>query len=207
MAKQIHPEARGRAVVPKADGNPEGKGLNRIQSDWYASEPRNVVAKSQRQILAEFFTSMLVLSAQFRYQPVAGDPNYLYWIDGEWTLSLVSPTEWSTERYRGFAGTCVLQDDRTWTISPSELLAEDNAVSRAVAGFYDAFAEMMDTDLELEQVLPFYVAKMPYYQRLNANALSRSIRDSVKLGEQMATPCREWRLQLPRLSRLLPASV
>ncbi len=153
MSRPTHPEARGRALTPKSDGNPEGKGLSRVQSDWYASEPRGVVAKPQRQVLAEFFTSMLVLSANFRYQPVAGDPNYLYWIDGQWILSLVSPAEWASDRYSAFAGTCVLQLDRTWTITPSDILAEDNAVSRAVAGFYDAFAEMMDTDLTLEEIL------------------------------------------------------
>ena len=33
----------------------------------------------------------------------------------------------------------------TWTIEPSALLGEDNAVSGAVARFYDAFAHMLDT--------------------------------------------------------------
>lgn len=195
--------SRDSDVALKADGNPEGKGLNGFLLDWYLSEPKGVVTKPQRQVLAEFFTSMLVLSATFKYRPAVGVPNYLYWVNGGWSLSLISPQEWSDERREGFAGTCVLQRDMTWTIAPSDLLAEDNPVSDAVARFYDAFAETLHTDLTLEEILPFYVGSMPYYQRLYASALSRSIRGTVTLGDQANIRCRDWRMLLPRLERVL----
>lgn len=203
MDESSQNKARSRAVALKSDGNPEGKGLSGLLSDWRQSEPRGVVAKPQRQVLAEFFTSMLVLSARFSYQPVLGVPNYLYWVDGEWLLSLIAPEEWSPERHASFAGTCVLQPDRTWTISPSPLLGEKNAVSGAVARFYEGFARLMDTELTLEEILPFHVGNLPYYQRMNANALSRSIRRSMVLGEQTAIQCLDWRKQLPQLDRML----
>ena len=192
-----------RAVTLKTDGNPEGKGLNGFLLDWYKSEPRGVVAKPQRQVLAEFFTSMLVLSAQFKYEPAAGVANYLYCMDGEWSLSLIAPHEWTDERRAGFVGTCVLHDDMTWTIEPSELLAEDNAVSDAVGRFYDAFAESLDTDMTIEEILPFYTGSMPYYQRLYASALSRSIRAAVTIGDQRNVSCRDWRMALPRIERVM----
>jgi hypothetical protein len=192
-------------VALKTDGNPEGKGVVGFLLDWHKSEPRGVVAKPQRQLLAEFFTSMLVLSAQFKYEPAIGVPNYLYCLDGQWSLSLIGPHEWSDVRRAAYVGTCVLQDDMTWTIDPSELLSEDNAVSRAVGQFYDAFAESLDTDLTLEEILPFYVGKMPYYQRLYASALSRSIRSAVTLGDQRSTKCRDWQAALPGLERLFLA--
>jgi len=191
------------AVALKTEGNPEGKGLNGFLLDWHQSEPRGVTAKPQRQLLAEFFTSMLVLSAKFKYKPVAGGTNYLYWINNEWALSLIAPDEWSSERRAGFAGTCVLQRDMTWTITPSELLAEDNPVSDAIGRFYDGFAETLDTDLTLEEILPFYVSGMPYYQRLYASALSRSIRGAVTLGGQSSTGCRQWQALLRGLDRAL----
>jgi hypothetical protein len=187
------------AVVLKADGNPEGKGVNGFLLDWYESEPRGVVAKPRRQVLAELFTSMLVLSAAFKYRPAIGITNYLYWIKGEWRLSLIAPDEWSDERRAGFAGTCVLQRDMTWTITPSTLLAEDSPVSDALGRFYDGFAEKLDTELTLEEILPFYVGKFPYYQRLYANALSRSMRAAVTLGDQASTSCRQWFALLPQL--------
>ncbi|MGB5738413.1 MAG: DUF2452 domain-containing protein [Woeseia sp.] len=196
-------KTRDSAIALKSDGNPEGKGVSGFLLDWEQSKPLSVTAKPQRRILAEFFTSMLVLSANFKYKPVVGKPNYLYWQNNEWRLSLVAPEEWSGTRHAWFAGTCELQLDRTWTIDPSDTLAEDNAVSQAVARFYDAFAEMMDTDLTLEEILPFFVRKMPYYQRLNASSLSRSLRSSMILGDQTSIRCRDWHRKLPGVSRLL----
>jgi len=189
----------------KTDGNPEGKGVNGFMLDWYRSEPRGVVAKPQRQILAEFFTSMLVLSAAFKFRPAVGVANYLYWIDDGWSLSLIAPDEWSDERRVGFAGTCVLQRDMTWTIAPASQLTEDNPVSDAIGRFYDAFVETFDTDLTLEEILPFYVGKLSYYQRLYANALSRSVRAAVTLGDQASTSCRQWFALLPQQKDLLLA--
>lgn len=194
---------RDRAVALKSDANPEGKGANGFLLDWYRSEPRGVVAKPRRQVLAEFFTSMLVLSAQFKYKPVVGIENYLYWIDGTWSLSLIGPDEWSEERRAGFAGTCILQRDMTWTISPSESLAKNQPVIDAIGRFYDGFAHMLDTDLTLEQILPFYASRLPYYQRLYASALSRSIRASVTLGGQRSICSKDWAQALPGLERLL----
>jgi hypothetical protein len=198
MGNLKHFEAGGSAIAPKTQGNPEGKGLNGFLLDWHQSTPKGVVVKPQRQILAEFFTSMLVLSASFKYRPSVGTANYLYWLNGEWCLSLVAPHEWSDEKRASFAGTCILQRDMTWTILPSELLAEDNAVSDAIGRFYDGFAEMLDTDLTLEEILPFYVGRLRYYQRLYASALSRSIRAAVILGDQAKTSCRSWQTVLPQ---------
>lgn len=194
---------QSRVAARREEGNPEGKGQSGFLLDWYRSEPRGVVAKPQRQVLAEFFTSMLVLSAKFKYKPVVGVPNYLYWMDGEWSLSLIAPDEWSDARRAGFAGTCILHPDMTWTIEPSDLLADDNPVSDAVARFYDGFSEMLDTDLTLEEILPFYAGRMHYWPRLYANALSRSVRAGVTLGDQASVSCRDWRMLLPRLERVL----
>lgn len=181
-------------------GNPDGKGANGFLEDWRASQPRGVVAKPQNQVLAELFTSMLVLTSSFGYRPVKGCANYLYWIDGKWSLSLIAPHEWSSQRRDAFAGTCTLQRDMTWTIVPSERLAEDTPVSGAIRRFFMAFAEMLDTDLTLEEILPFHVSKLPYYQRLHASALSRSVSATVTLGNQASLCCRQWHQQLPHLN-------
>ncbi len=192
-------------LVRKADGNPEGKGAHGFLSDWRATEPRGVVAKPQQQVLAELFTSLLVLSATFKYQPVPGCSNYLYWIDGRWSLSLIAPHEWSDERRSGFAGTCVLQQDMTWTIVPPDRITENELVLAAIRRFYDGFSELLDTDLTLEEILPYYVGRLGYYQRLFASALSRSVTAAVTRGGQSAISCRRWHRQLPRLDQALLA--
>ena len=188
-------------LIRKTNGNPEGKGLSGFLLDWSQSTPIGVVAKPRRQLLAELFTSTLVLSASFKYRPVVGAVNSLYWIDGEWSLSLIAPDEWSAERRAGFAGTCVLQPDMTWTIAPSDQLAESNAVSDAIARFYDDFAAALDTDLPLETILPTYVRTLPYYQRLYASALSRSMHRSLALGDSTSVSCRDWQLLLPQVEQ------
>lgn len=186
--------------------NPDGKGLNGFLLDWYASEPRGVVAKSQRQVLAEYFTSMLVLSAAFKYKPAIGTENYLYLIDGEWSLSLIRPDEWSDARREGFVGCCVLQPDMTWTIAPSASVRSNDRIQDALARFYDAFAGSLESDLTLEEILPFYAGKLPYYQRLYASALSRSIRAAMALGGQRTLSGRDWLRALPATGNRLLAS-
>jgi len=192
-------------LATKQAGNPDGKGASGLLEDWRATEPRGVVAKPQRQVLAELFTSMLVLSASFKYRPVPGCPNYLYWIDGQWSLSLIAPQEWSYKRREGFAGTCILQRDMTWTIIPSERLVDDGPVSGASRRFFAAFGRMLNSDLTLEDILPFYVGKLPYYQRLYANALSRSVSAAVTRGNQVSMSCRQWRRELSHLGTELLA--
>ncbi len=192
-----------RLLAPKTVGNPDGKGSHGFLADWRATEPRGVVAKPPRQLLAEFFTSMLVLSASIRYRPVPGRSNYLYWIDGQWSLSLIAPDEWSEERRAGFAATCVLQADMTWTIVPSSRLDEESPATDAIRRYYEAFAEMLDTDLTLEEILPSYVSSLHYYQRLYAGALRRSVCSAVARGGQASESCRQWRMQLPHLNTLL----
>ncbi len=197
MGKLTDYRPGGRNIAAKTAGNPEGKGLNGFLLDWQRTEPRGVVVKGRRQVLAEFFTSMLVLSADFKYKPAVGVENHLYFVDGAWILSLIAPGEWSDRHRAGFAGTCVLQPDMTWTISPSDLLGERNPVSAAVARFYDAFVDTLDSDLALEDILPFHVRRMAYWQRLHASALSRSIRAALVLGDQAGVRCREWGILLP----------
>jgi len=190
-------------AVSLRPANPDGKSANGFLLDWHESAPRGVVAKPRRQVLAELFTSLLVLSAKFGYKPAVGVPNYLYLVGDEWMLSLIAPDEWPGDRGEAFAGTCILQADRTWTITPSGQMSADTAVARAVARFYEAFAGMLDTDAVLEDILPFHAGNLAYYQRLNANALSRSMRAAVTLGDQRAIPAREWRIALPDNARPL----
>ena len=72
--------------------------------DWYRSEPRAVVAKPRRQVLAEFFTSMLVLSAKFKYKPAEGVANYLYLAGDDWLLSLIRRVDGVYDAYRVVPG-------------------------------------------------------------------------------------------------------
>lgn len=191
----------------RVDGNPEGKGVNGLMSDWHSTDPRGIVAKPQRQVIAELFTSMLVLSASFKYRPVPGALNFLYWSDGNWTLSLIAPHEWSQRHRDNFVGMCMLQRDMTWTIDPSENLVENSPAASAVRRYFAAFAEMLNTKLSLEEILPFHVKTLPYYQRLYASALSRSVSSTLSRGGHTSVSCRDWRKQLSLSENELPARI
>ena len=194
----------GNAVVErKPDGNPEGKGVSGLMQDWQRSAPRGVVAKPRPQVLAELFTSLLVLSAPIAFRPVAGNEYYLYWMDGEWSLSLIGPHEWTAARRAGYVGACVLQHDMTWTMTPCESLAEKPAIRAAIGRIYDAFAESLKNDLPLEDILPFHARGVRYYQRLYASALSRSVRATVSLEDEAAASCRQWHALLPEIRALV----
>lgn len=177
-------ERKFPAVALKADGNPEGKGVSGFLLDWYGSTPRGVVAKPERQVLAELFTSMLALSANFRYRPVVGQSNYLYWIDGDWSLSLIGPEQWSEERRAGFVGRVELQRDMTWTITLSDTLAGNQTVAGALRRFHEGFVEKLDTERVLEDILPRYIRALPYYRRLYAGALHRSLHAAITLADR-----------------------
>jgi hypothetical protein len=194
----IDDDSRLRQVASRPKGNPEGKGVNGFMLDWHRSAPRDVVAKPRQQVLAELFTSMLALSAAFKYRPAVGQRNYLYWINEHWSLSLIAPHEWSDERRAGYAGEVTLQRDMTWTIKPSEDLAEKELVAQALGQYHDAFIESLDNEHTLAEVLPFYVRHLPYYQRLFASALSRSLRTTIRKGDLAAASCRHWLAQAPR---------
>lgn len=198
--------ARNRPSALTAAGpNPQGKGLVGFLLDWAYSTPHGVLAKRAPQLLADYFTSLLVLSAAFKFKPVFGKEYYLYRDGDGWSLSLVSPDEWNNdEKQRAFVGKCVLQEDSTWSIEPSGNIGKQGAIDEALAAFYDGFIDKLKSEQVLEADLPFYEAGLPYYQRLFAAALSRSLKGSMMLGDQLGISAEAWLSRLPQAAdRLL----
>ncbi|MEO0996555.1 MAG: DUF2452 domain-containing protein [Pseudomonadota bacterium] len=190
---------RRSPTLPTAPANPQGKGQVGFLVDWHYSTPRGVVAKSRHGILADYFTSLLVLSAAFKFKPVYGKPYYLYWRGERWELSLLAPGDWrDAGRQDAFAGTCVLHDDTTWSIDPSENLRRPGPVADAVASLYGGFVDKLASERPLEDELPWYEGSLPYYQRIFAAALSRSLKASLGKGTQLNLPSSSWLAELPR---------
>jgi hypothetical protein len=194
VARKSQSALAGAGVNP----NPQGKGQIGFLLDWAYSSPRTVVAKRVPQLLADYFTSLLVLSAAFKFKPVFGKDYYLYTDGDGWSLSLVSPDEWNDDaRRRAFVGKCVLHADSTWSITPSGNIGKQGAVDEALAEFYDGFIDKLRSQHPLEDDLPFYEARLPYYQRLFAAALSRSLKGSLALGDQLGMSAETWIARMP----------
>lgn len=193
-----------KSELASGGANPEGKGQVGFLLDWAYSSPRAVVAKRAPQLLADYFTSLLVLSSTFKFKPVYGKDYYLYIEDDRWVLSLISPEEWDDPAKRhAFVGTCVLHDDATWSIEPSGNIREDCAVADRLAAFYDGFIDKLSCSDVLEDGLPVYEAGLPYYQRLFASALSRSLKGSLAKGGQTGLSADAWLERMPRNARRL----
>ena len=195
----------GNSELAASGPNPEGKGQVGFLLDWAYSTPRAVVAKPAPQLLADYFTSLLVLSSAFKFKPVFGKNYYLYIEGNRWVLSLISPDEWNDEtKQRAFVGTCVLHDDSTWSIEPSGNIRERSEVADQLAIFYDGFIDKLSVSNLLEEGMPVYEAGLPYYQRLFASALSRSLKASLAKGGQTGLNADAWLERMPRnASRLL----
>jgi len=196
--KSITRKSQSTLAEAGANPNPQGKGQTGFLLDWAYSSPRAVVAKRAPQLLADYFTSLLVLSAAFKFKPVFGKDYYLY-VDGDgWSLSLVSPDEWNDDARRcAFVGKCVLHADSTWSITPSGNIGKQGAIDAALAEFYAGFLDKLRSQRALEDDLPFYEARRPYYQRLFAAALSRSLKGSLALGNQLGMSAETWLARMP----------
>jgi len=65
-----------------------------------------------KKLYDEYNTSIMVWESKISFEPVVGKSYYLYDFDGQLTLSLIGPTEWS--RGKQFVGEYLLNSDNKW---------------------------------------------------------------------------------------------
>ncbi len=176
----------------KTSGNPQGKGLVPVLDAWRDAQPAVVAAKSRPQILADYFTTMLVLSAKFAFKPRPDVTYYLYRATDEWLLSLVSPVDWGERAPGVYLGSCQLLPDMTWRLQPRDDLESESKLISALLDFHDGFVDELQRATTLEDGLPFYVAGLPYYQRLLAAGLASSLSASLELSGLGGRSSRDW---------------
>jgi len=173
-------------------GNPQGKGLVPVLEHWQNARPVAVTAKPAAQILADYFTTLLVLSARFSFKPVPGTNYFLYLCEDGWRLSLISAQEWGARLPGRYVGSCQLRLDMTWQLALGENLAQDETIAAALQAFQDGFLELLSTDSPLEDKLPYYVKSLPFYPRLLASGLSSSLKQSMQLSGLCARSGQQW---------------
>jgi hypothetical protein len=159
--------------------NPQGKGLVPLLDAWQRAQPTELRRSTPRQVLSSYITGLLVLSAKFHFLPVPGSPYHLYWRENEWQLSMISPAEWGGRLSMEHLGHCTLNADRTWTLLPDPGATFSPALVAALELFQQSFIDMLDTDQPLTEKLPYYVRTLPYYPRLLASALAKSLEYSI----------------------------
>jgi hypothetical protein len=176
----------------KTGANPQGKGLVPVLDAWRAVQPASVQAKSPRRILADYFTTMLVLSAEFTFKPRPGVAYFLYRCTDRWMLSLVSPSEWRGRAPGTYLGCCELSTDMTWHLQVRDDLDAHPILVDALQAFHDGFTRLLDRSAPLEEGLPYYADTLPYYRRLLAAGLASSLSQSLALAGLTGTSSRHW---------------
>ena len=160
--------------------NPQGKGLVPVLDSLAESQALVSVAPKQiEQISSELFTSLFVLHSHFQFKPVVGKAYWLYQHNHQFRLSLVSPKEWGSADFGLFVGECVLQEDVTWTLTLDTQARNDRLLMNLFEKKQHEFAQALCAVESLEQVLPFYLAGLPFYQRVFASALASSLHASM----------------------------
>lgn len=177
--------------------NPQGKGLVPVLAAWEASRPTNIAPKNAGRIISDYFTSLLVLSAEFSFKPLAGQHYYLYWRassrqQSPLLLSLIEPERNGAERLGLAMGQCQLQPDMTWSIRPSANMTDNPEIRRFLQHFQQQFIDNHDNDQSMEDNLPVFVTSLPFYRRMAALALSTSLKYSINSGKLQGASARHW---------------
>jgi len=160
--------------------NPQGKGVVPVLESLVQTRAlASVIPKHINQISSELFTSLFVLHSQFQFKPVVGKHYWLYQRDKQFQLSLISPQEWGGYRFGLFVGECVLQQDITWSLTLDEAAINDQVLMRYIENKRCEFEKTLCSAKTVEDVLPFYLEALPFYQRVFASALANSLKNSM----------------------------
>lgn len=157
--------------------NPQGKGVVTLFNEWHApgvvSEQRDLPT-----LVKDYLLSLMVLSAKFKFRPVPNKDYYLYLKNGELIMTLIEP-EKSGERFGQFVGSCFLKPELTWTVEFSEQSKTDIDIQTYIQNFYAGFEAHHDQNVDLLSLLPFFEESLPFYARMYANGLAKSIEQGM----------------------------
>ncbi|MCP5145836.1 MAG: DUF2452 domain-containing protein [Gammaproteobacteria bacterium] len=160
--------------------NPQGKGLVAVLSDLDARKlERSALPKNIDQVSSELFTSLFVLRSKFRFNPVVGEDYWLYRVSNEFQLFMLGPDDWPGGHPGQLIGACTLQDDMTWTIALDSEAAADEGLMEYLRVEQEAFSASLDQADTVEDVLPVFEGELPYFQRVLAFGLGRSLGSSM----------------------------
>lgn len=165
--------------MPK-NPNPQGKGLAPVLDGLSRSRASAVLPPKQiDQVSSELFTSLFVLNARFEFRPVAGQSYWLYFTDDKFKLFSTAPEDWATGQPGQFVGECVLQPDVTWTININETIAGETWFTDYVEEQRQRVEQTLNEAETLEDAMPYYLQKLPYYSRLLAYGVGISLKESM----------------------------
>ena len=182
--------------------NPQGKGLVPVLAALGGAKSGIIVLpKHVEQVAAELFTSMFILESRFSFKPVRGRSYWLYRYGERFQLSLMAPQQWSVGTFDQVIGCCELHDDLVWTLTLSEESSNDQGFMAFIATRRERFQQALQAGQSLDEALPVYVQKLPFYQRVFASALAGSLGKSMQLSGIAGLSYQQARGQLEQIDR------
>jgi len=117
----------GFSVVPTEKGAIKGRAMKAMQEQTQRQmdqiyEQMKLLAKQVNELKDRAEVSNLIYEAQMSFQPIIGESYYLYEKnDGQQTLSLISPDEWTDKSpFKKFVAKVTLLADHTWDVKKEE---------------------------------------------------------------------------------------
>jgi hypothetical protein len=164
--------------------NPQGKGLIPLLQglDRHRLD-RLLPPKQIEQVEMELFTSMFVLQSEFRFNPVPNRTYFLYQKEGTYRLLLVGPNEWGSTLYLGrYIGSCILHDDRTWTLALDAAMEHDLEFMAHITSEQNKLKQALEHADTLEEILPVFEENFGYHGRILAFILGKSLSISMDMA-------------------------
>lgn len=170
-------------MIETKNPNPQGKGLVPSLASLYENRVRvTVPAKHIVQLGNELFTSLFVLYSAFQFKPVVGKQYWMYQRSDRFELSLLSPDDWRGRRDDCFVAECVLQADMTWSLELGRRAQADQALIKLIEKRRRLFDGMLRNADNINELLPHYIAELPFHQRVSAAVMANSLQQSMRLS-------------------------
>ncbi len=161
--------------------NPQGKGLSPILDSL--SEYKRLSAAAPKhitQVSTELFTSLFILESQIRFKPVVERSYWLYYKNGSWQLSMISPEQWHSAQSGEYFGECRLLRDLTWSLALSDNAAQNAELMALLDQRRQDFEQQLNSVEQLQASLPVYVDSFSFYSRVLASGLAYSLGSSMQ---------------------------
>jgi len=157
--------------------NPQGKGGHLLSNHWLPVI--RLEEKSESQIMNSYIKSMLVLSAEFNFRPVPEVDYDLYLWKGVKRLSLI-PFEKRPGGDIEPIAHCQLLTDMTWQVEILHSEQLSSQVKTHLQDFAQHFGQYLQSKKNLQDSLPTFVEELPFYRRLYASGLAKSLSFSIE---------------------------
>jgi uncharacterized protein DUF2452 len=165
----------------KRSPNPQGKGLTPLLESLYQTKQGLCVpAKNIDRITNELFTSLFVLHSTIKFKPIIGQSYWLYNKNSTFQLSLIAPHQWLPEKSGEYVGHCRLQTDLTWSLNLSDKCQQNEKLIAIINQLRKNFEWKLKQAEQIDDILPVYIASLPFYSRVLASALAYSLNLSMQ---------------------------